>query len=175
MLDILSFFIPLNLPIIYSQNITQNSEIISEDNNTLRPLQGKLNKIPVFNSNSPELVLGEGILLSTFPQDNKTYPEAHLNFAFQGRFDIFAHHVAKPPTEDDKRTLYLGIIIHNPNAKTVTIKTFEAASYLSQPDAPFITLPSKIEGSNIYAGPGSRVMGDILLGKRQEIFPPEII
>ena len=175
MLDILSFFIPLNLPIIYSQNITQNSEIISEDNNTLRPLQGKLNKIPVFNSNSPELVLGEGILLSTFPQDNKTYPEAHLNFAFQGRFDIFAHHVAKPPTEDDKRTLYLGIIIHNPNAKTVTIKTFEAASYLSQPDAPFITLPSKIEGSNIYAGPGSRVMGDILQGKRQEIFLPEII
>jgi Protein of unknown function (DUF3370) len=174
MLEFLSFFISINPPIFYSQNITQNSEIIPQKNNILRPLSGELNKIPVFNSNSPELVLGEGILLSTFPKDNKTYPEAHLNFGFQGKFDVFVHHVAKPVTDDDKRTLYLGIIIHNPTAETVTIKTFQAASYLSQPDAPFITLPSKVEGSNIYAGPGSRVMGDILQGKRQEIFPPEI-
>ncbi|BAQ62509.1 hypothetical protein GM3708_2915 [Geminocystis sp. NIES-3708] len=175
MLELLSFFIPINTPIFYSQNVAQNNEIIAEENNILRPLSGQLNKIPVFNSNSPELVLGEGILLSTFPKDNKNHPEAHLNFGFQGRFDIFAHHVAKPSTENDKRTLYLGIIIHNPSSETVTVNTFEAASYLSQPDAPFITLPSKAEGSNIYAGPGSRVMGDILQKKRQETFSSEII
>lgn len=34
----------------------------------VRPLPGSLDKIPVFNSNSPELVQTEGILLSTFPQ-----------------------------------------------------------------------------------------------------------
>ncbi len=174
MLELLPFFIPINPTIFYSQNTIQNSEIVTQENYILRPLPGELNKIPVFNSNSPELVSGEGILLSTFPKENKTYPEAHLNFGFQGRFDIFAHHVAKPPTEDDKRTLYLGIIVHNPTAETVTIQTLQGASYLSQPDAPFISLPSQVEGSNIYAGPGSRVMGDILQGKRQEIFPPEI-
>ncbi|MBL1209260.1 DUF3370 domain-containing protein [Geminocystis sp. GBBB08] len=174
MFELLPFILPVNPTIFYSQNNIQNSEIITQENNILRQLPGELNKIPVFNSNSPELVLGEGILLSTFPKDNKTHPEAHLNFGFQGRFDIFAHHVAKRSTEDDQRTLYLGIIIHNPTSETVTIKTFEGASYLSQPDAPFITLPSKVEGSNTYAGPGSRVMGDILQKKRQEIFPPEI-
>lgn len=173
MLEILSLFFPVIPTAIYSQN-TQNSEIVAE-NQLVRPLPGELNKIPVFNSNSPELVVGEGILLSTFPQDNKSDKNAHLNFPFEGRFDIFAHHVSKPPTEDDKRTLYLGIIVHNPTSEPVSIEILQGASYLSQPDAPFITLPSKVEGSNIYAGPGSRVMGDILQGKRQEIFPPNII
>lgn len=169
MLELLPLFFPVIPTAIYSQN-TANSEIVAE-NQLVRPLPGELNKIPVFNSNSPELVLGEGILLSTFPQDNKKDDNAHLNFPFEGRFDIFAHHVSKPPTENDKRTLYLGIMVHNPTSETVSIDILEGASYLSQPDAPFITLPSKVEGSNTYAGPGSRVMGDILQGKRQEIFP----
>ncbi|BAQ65636.1 DUF3370 domain-containing protein [Geminocystis sp. NIES-3709] len=173
MLELLPLFLPINPSIIYSQN-PQNSEIVTE-NQTVRPLSGQLNKISVFNSNSPELVLGEGILLSTFPQDNKTDATAHLNFPFEGRFDIFAHHVSKPPTEDDQRTLYLGIIVHNPSQESISIDILEGASYLSQPDAPFITLPSQVEGSNIYAGPGSRVMGEILQGKRQEIFPPNVI
>lgn len=169
MLELLSLFFPVIPSTIYSQN----SENISESQ-LVRPLPGELNKIPVFNSNSPELVLGEGILLSTFPQDNKKDQNAHLNFGFEGRFDIFAHHVSKPPTEDDNKTLYLGIIVHNPTSEPVSIDILEGASYLSQPDAPFITLPPKVEGSNIYAGPGSRVMGDILQGKRQEIFPPNL-
>lgn len=142
--------------------------------NEIRPLPGELNKIPVFNSNSPELVLGEGILLSTFPGEKKGDQNAHLNFPFQGRFDLFAHHVAKPPTENDLRTLYLGIIINNPTNKIVTVDILQGASYLSQPDAPFIQLPSQVQSNNIYAGPGSRVMGDILQGKRQEIFPNQI-
>ncbi|WP_017294178.1 DUF3370 domain-containing protein [Geminocystis herdmanii] len=173
MLELLPLFFPVIPTAIYSQT-TQKSEIVAE-NQLVSPLPGELNNIPVFNSNSPELVLGEGILLSTFPSDNKSDENAHLNFPFEGRFDIFAHHVSKPPTEDDKRTLYLGIIVHNPTSEPVSIDILQGASYLSQPDAPFITLPSKVEGSNIYAGPGSRVMGDILRGKRQEIFPPNII
>ncbi|MGI0479992.1 DUF3370 domain-containing protein [Geminocystis sp. CENA526] len=174
MLELLPLFFPVHPPLIYTQNTpAQNSEIVS-DNQLVRPLPGALNKIPVFNSNSPELVLGEGILLSTFPSDNKIDETAHLNFPFEGRFDVFAHHVSKPPTEDDKRTLFIGIIAHNPTSEPVSIDILQGASYLSQPDAPFITLPSKVEGSNIFAGPGSRVMGDILQGKRQDIFPPNI-
>lgn len=143
----------------------------------VRPLPGKLDNIPVFNSNSPELVLKEGILLSTFPADGKTTPSAHLNFAFNGQFDIFAHHIAKAPNPDDLRTLYLGIIVHNPGKKPVTVDILQAASYLSQPDAPFIQLPPIVDNPNstIYSGPGDRAMNDILRGHRQADFPPQLI
>lgn len=39
----------------------------------VRALPGRLDAIPTFNSNSPELVLREGILLSTFPRQAKKY------------------------------------------------------------------------------------------------------
>ncbi|NEQ15323.1 MAG: DUF3370 family protein, partial [Moorea sp. SIO3E2] len=143
----------------------------------IRPLPGQLDNVPVFNSNSPELVQTEGILLSTFPPSDKANPGAHLNFPFQGRFDIFAHHVAKAATRDDLRTLYLGIILHNPGKEPVTVDIIEAASYLSQPDAPFIELPSQVDNSagRVYAGPGSRVMSDILRGGRQDGFPAQLV
>ena len=169
MLEILSLFFPPNNTILYSQN----PETI-EESYLVQPLPGKLNQIPVFNSNSPELVLGEGILLSTFTPENKKYPQAHLNYGFQGRFDIFAHHVAKAADKDDQRTLYLGIIVNNPTNKTVTIDFLQGGSYLSQPDAPFIELPAQVESSQTYAGPGSRVTGEVLQGKLQDIFPRQI-
>ena len=144
---------------------------------TVRPLPGQLNQTPVFNSNSPELVINEGILLSTFPGHDRAHPAAHLNFPLQGFFDLFAHHVAKAAHPDDLRTLYLGIILHNPNQTDVTVDILAAASYLSQPDAPFIQLPSLVENSagDIYAGPGSRVMSDVLQGIAQDIFPTQLL
>ncbi len=150
------------------QEIVQPQEV--------RPLPGQLDNIPVFNSNSPELVLKEGILLSTFPAAGKATPSAHLNFPLQGNFDLFAHHVAKAPTPEDLRTLYLGVILHNPGQRSLTVDILQAASYLSQPDAPFIDLPAQVEDpqGNVYAGPGSRVMSDILRGRHQDIFPPQI-
>ena len=143
----------------------------------VRILPGKLDTVPVFNSNSPELVQKEGILLSTFPPDGKSTPSAHLNFPFKRRFDIFAHHIAKPPTPEDLRTLYLGIIVYNPGRKSVNVDILQAASYLSQPDAPFIELPSFVENptGTVYAGPGSRVMNDILRGQRQVGFPSRLV
>lgn len=143
----------------------------------VRILPGQLDTIPVFNSNSPELVQTEGILLSTFPPNGKATPNAHLNFPFQGRFDIFAHHVAKAPTPEDLRTLYLGVILHNPGQKPVTVDILQAASYLSQPDAPFIPLPPQVDnrGGTVFAGPGSRVMHDILRGLRQADFPSQLV
>ncbi|NEQ26140.1 MAG: DUF3370 domain-containing protein, partial [Microcoleus sp. SIO2G3] len=113
----------------------------------------------------------------TFPPDGKGSPNAHLNFPFQGRFDIFAHHVAKAPTPEDLRTLYLGVILYNPGTEPVTVDVLQAASYLSQPDAPFIELPSQVNNASgtVYAGPGSRVMSDILRSRRQSDFPAQVV
>ncbi len=142
----------------------------------VRPLSGNLDDIPVFNSNSPELVLKEGILLSTFPQKDKRVPEAHLNFPFRGRFDVFAHHVAKAATPEDLRTLYIGVILHNPGKEAVKVDVLHAASYLSQPDAPFVDLPAQENNlfGKVHAGPGSRTTHDVLRSKRQSILPPQI-
>ncbi|MBE9006685.1 DUF3370 domain-containing protein [Fortiea sp. LEGE XX443] len=141
------------------------------------PLPGQLDKVPTFNSNSPELVLKEGILLSTFPGDSKKVPTAHLNYPFRGRFDIFAHHVAKADPPENVRSLYLGIILNNPTEKPVTVDVLQAASYLSQPDAPFVELPPFVEdpAGKVFAGPGDRVMSDILRGRRQATFPAQIV
>jgi hypothetical protein len=143
----------------------------------VRSLPGQLDNVPVFNSNSPELVLKEGILLSTFPKEGKKVPEAHLNFPFRGRFDVFAHHVARAEPPEDLRSLHLGIMLHNPGSEPVTVNILQAASYLSQPDAPFIQLPAQSRNilGNIFAGPGDRAVSDVLRGRRQASFPAQIV
>ncbi len=143
----------------------------------VRPLPGRLDNVLVFNSNSPEVVQQEGILLSTFPPAGKQTPTAHLNLPLSGRFDVFAHHVAKPIAAEDLRTLYLGVILHNPSQVPITVDVLQGASYLSQPDAPFIDLPPMVDATAaaIYAGPGSRVAGEILRGQRQSDIPPQVI
>lgn len=144
---------------------------------TVRALPGQLDSVLVFNSNSPELVQEEGILLSTFPAQGMSTPSAHLNLAFRNRFDVFAHHIAKAKTPEDLRTLYLGILLHNPGSQPVTVDILNAASYLSQPDAPFIELPAYVNNplGQVFAGPGSRATDDVLRGKRQSDFPAQIV
>lgn len=142
----------------------------------VRSLPGQLDTIPVFNSNSPELIQSEGILLSTFPPDGMQVPSAHLNFPLEGRFDIFAHHVVRGVTPDDVRTIYLGLVVHNPTDRAISIDVLQAASYLSQ-EAPFRELPSYVANplGNVFAGPGSRTMNDILRGQRQQGWPDLLI
>ncbi|NEQ27048.1 MAG: DUF3370 domain-containing protein [Microcoleus sp. SIO2G3] len=142
----------------------------------VRPLPGQLDTIPTFNSNSPELVQTEGILLSTFPPAGTAQPAAHLNFPFNGRFDVFAHHVFRA-IDAENTSLYVGVILYNPSTQPVTVDVLQAASYLSQPDAPFVQLPPAVEDplGQVFAGPGSRVMSDILRGRRQDQFPAQII
>lgn len=142
----------------------------------VRVLPGQLDTVPVFNSNSPEVVQQEGILLSTFPPTGMRVPAAHLNYAFEGRFDIFAHHIARGVTPDDARTLFIGILVHNPTARPVTIEVRQAVSYLSQ-EAPFYDLPSYVANasSSVFAGPGSRTMGDILRGLSQSILADRVV
>jgi Protein of unknown function (DUF3370) len=163
---ILPFFLAQTTP-IPPQEILRPQE--------MRVLPGALDRTLVLNSNSPELVLKEGILLSTFPKLGMRSPNAHLNRAFSGRFDIFTHHIARG-TPEDLRSLYLGLLVHNPGTKPVTVDILQAASYLSQPDAPFIDLPAVIsnDAGTVFSGPGSRAMEEILRGKRQDLFPPVI-
>lgn len=160
----LLFIITILQIIYFAGEIVQTQEV--------RTLPGKLDQVPVFNSNSPEMIENEGILLSTFPPQGKKVATAHLNFAFQGRFDIFAHHFS-PPSEDG-RFLYFGIILQNASAKIIKLEILQGASYLVQPDAPYNDdIPAVIENPNgdIYAGPGDRAMNDNLRGKRQENLP----
>jgi hypothetical protein len=128
----------------------------------------------MFNSNSPEWVKKEGILLSTWPPKGKTVPEAHLNFGFSGRFDLFAHHYTHTPK--DLQTLYLGIIVHNPGKKSVTVEVLQGASYLMT-QAPFDRKPTQIEDPNgeVYSGPGDRAVSDVIRGQRQVDFPAKLV
>ena len=140
----------------------------------IRPLPGELDRVLVFNSNSPEVVQTEGILLSTFPPDGKQVPVAHLNKPLIGRFDFFSHHIARSPNE--RRTLYQGVVVYNPNNEPVTLEILQAVSHATNPDAPFVQLPSIVENPDgrVFSGPGSRVMNDILRNVREPEFPTKI-
>ncbi|MBD2692522.1 DUF3370 family protein [Anabaena catenula] len=142
----------------------------------VRALPGKLDSIPTFNSNSPELVDTDGILLSTFSPVGKKSQEAHLNYPFQGRFDVFSHHIVRAETTSQNRTVYQGIIVYNPGNEAVNLEVLQGASYLSR-EAPFINLPDIVDNAQgtVYAGPGSRTMSDVLRGVKQEIFPVKLV
>ncbi len=162
---------PTNQEILPSQEGIPNQEFI--ESQEIRPLPGKLDDVPVFNSNSPEVVLTEGILLSTFPSAGMRVPSAHLNYAFNGRFDIFAHHISRASNPSQTRSLFQGIVVYNPNDRPVQIDISQAASYLTRPDALFVDLPASVEDplGTVFAGPGSRVVNDILRGRRNGSIP----
>lgn len=142
----------------------------------VRPLPGRLDEIPVINSNSPEVVRTEGILLSTFPPDGKATAQAHLNAPLQGRFDLFFHHIANGIKANDRRTLWIACLLGNAGSHKVTVKTLQAASYLSQPEAPFVDLPAVVANKHgkIYAGPGDRVTLDFLQQRHSHGWPDKV-
>ena len=143
--------------------------------NEVRSLPGKLDNVPMFNSNSPEWIKTEGILLSTFPPEDKQVPEAHLNFPFRGSFTLFAHHFTHTPPE--LQTLYLGILVHNPGLEAVTLEIPQGASYLMEPDAPFEQKPAMMENPNgeVYSGAGIRAVDNVLRGMRDADFPATLV
>lgn len=152
-----------------SQEVFQPQEV--------RPLPGQLDAIPVFNSNSPEVVQTEGILLSSFPPEGKQVPAAHLNFPFQGRFDLFSHHIARARVAAETRTLFQGVLVYNPTTEPITLDILQGASYLTRPDALFVSLPPYVEDpvGTVFAGPGSRAMNDVLRGRRQGNWPAVVV
>jgi hypothetical protein len=142
----------------------------------VRPLPGQLDTTPVFNSNSPELIQAPGILLSTFPPENMADASAHLNYAFEGRFDFFAHHIARGTHDGDRRTLFIGGVVYNPNDYPVTLQVLQGVSYLSQ-EAPFRNLPELVYNPDgkVFAGPGSRVATEFLQGNNQAQWPRRVV
>ncbi|BAW96041.1 hypothetical protein NIES970_09620 [[Synechococcus] sp. NIES-970] len=137
----------------------------------IRPLPGSLNQVPVFNSNSPEVIAQEGILLSTFPKSGKAQAIAHLDTPLEGRFDIFTHHISRPAGEP--RTLYQGLLVNNPTGTTRTLRVLQGISYLNSQDAPFRELLPLVNDphGHVFSGPGSRLVSDVLRGKNQTQFP----
>jgi hypothetical protein len=167
-----------NIPpqsLLKPQEVLQIQEVFQPQE--LRPLPGQLDTVPVFNSNSPELVQSEGILLSTFPPDGMRVASAHLSFPFKGRFDIFSHHISKAANSSQTRTLFQGIILYNPTDQIVKVDVLQGATYLTRPDALFVDLPAHVEDplGKVYAGPGSRTMNDVLRGRRQGGIPPMLL
>jgi hypothetical protein len=158
-----SFLISTFLINIFSYAKAEN--LIWQYDYKVLPLPGQLNDIPVANSNSPELVTTDGILLSTFPPKDKEYPDAHLDRAFNGKFEIFAHHVVYN-RKDDFTDMYEGIILYNPLSKKVALNVFSSSSYTTT-KSPFIKLLEYLPNNNgnIHAGPGDKVSQDILREK----------
>lgn len=167
--------------LLFSQSSVGAEEAASTNeikrSSQIRPLAGALDNRLFVNSNSPEIVRQEGILLSTFPSEGKANPAAHLNLALEGDFMLFSHHINKADEGERPRTLHIVALVFNPDPKQKTsVKIVSGASYLSQPDAPFKPLPELEENPEglIFAGPGDRVCCDYLFAKRNYDFAKSI-
>ena len=141
------------------------------------PLPGQLNQELMVNDNNPEVVSDSGILLSTFSGQGKAHPKAHLNVPLNGSFELFSHHVFAGKGRDPKSTLWLAVVIGNRSTEAVTVTIPSAATHLSQPDAPFLPLPPRMEhdGVSVYSGPGGRAAGDLLARAPRHPSLPESI
>lgn len=147
----------------------------------VEPLAGGLDGVLVVNDNNPELITAPGILLSTFAPTGRAVPEAHLDVALEGRFDLFSHHVyaGKPETQDS--TLWLAVVAEPRGSRAVTLRLLNGSTALSQsldpsqPGAPFLPLPTLMpQGlSPVYAGPGSRVASELLGRQRSPLIPAQ--
>ncbi|WP_273435919.1 DUF3370 domain-containing protein [Synechococcus sp. UW140] len=143
----------------------------------VRALPGQLDRGLMINDNNPEVVKGAGILLSTFDGKNRPVPDAHLNLPLDGSFELFSHHIFAGVGPNPNSTLWLGIVLGNRTNRAITIRMPSGASWLSQPDAPFLPLPHQLEhdGLSVYAGPGSRAAGDLIAGAPRPSWLPASI
>ncbi len=150
----------------------------------VRPLPGGLDKVLMVNDNNPELITGEGILLSTFPTKNTQSSSAkadksNLAVPLDGRFDLFSHHVYAGLPDHLESTLWLAVLAQPRGDEPVQLTLLRGSTSLSQATeagqtaAPFLPLPKVIAETTtpIAAGPGSRVAGDLLRGERAQELP----
>jgi hypothetical protein len=146
---------------------------------TVAPLPGGLDPVLVVNDNNPELIAGPGILLSTFPGQQRPVPEAHLDLALNGRFDLFSHHVfaGKPETLDS--TLWLAVVAQPRGDRPVQLRLLGGSTALSQSldpamaGAPFLPMPPLLLESTTpaWSGPGSRVATELLMRRPSPEIP----
>lgn len=137
---------------------------------SIRSLPGQLDAVLMVNDNNPELIKEDGILLSTFPNGG----DASISVDLNGRFDLFSHHVYAGTDDTLDSTLWLALLVGPIGGQPVDLTLIEGSTSLSQathPDqtaAPFLPLPQLMRETSdaIAAGPGSRVAGDLLKGRR---------
>ncbi|MYC50668.1 MAG: DUF3370 domain-containing protein [Synechococcus sp. SB0662_bin_14] len=134
-----------------AQGQVQVQEQSTQRPQALRPLPGQLDQTLLFNDNNPESIKAGGILLSTFSPAGRSHPQAHLDQRFVGYFTVFSHHVYARPTHG-AATAWLALLAGNATDQPVTITAPQAATALSQPDAPFLPLPSLLEENLAGAG-----------------------
>ncbi|KZR85156.1 DUF3370 domain-containing protein [Synechococcus sp. MIT S9504] len=140
------------------QTLTRRSDV--------RALPGQLDDVLMVNDNNPELITGEGILVSTFPQ------APGLNIALNGRFDLFSHHVYAGQPDQLDSTLWLAVVAQPAGDAPVTLRLLGGSTSLSQATvkgqtaSPFLPLPTLMaeSGTAVASGPGSKVAGDLLRG-----------
>lgn len=130
------------------------------------PLPGGLDAVEVFNSNSPEIVQETGILLSTLPQRAPGDASVFLDYPFSGRFALFSHHLVRDPRPTERR-LFVGLLASNLGRRPVTLTVASGATFLTQPDAPFILLPAVAPDPDgrVFAGPGDRTTTELTHGR----------
>ena len=165
----IAFFLALVSPSValtcLAAPATAQNQILQK--HPVRPLPGSLDKIPVFNSNSPEVLINEGILLSTWSPANKAQAAAHLNYAFEGKFDIFFHHISRPALDANavNRLMNVGVLAFNPGKDPIKLKILQALSYVNT-DAPFVNLAAYVNNADgrTFSGPGSRIANDMKRG-----------
>ena len=141
-----------------NQTLTRQSQV--------RALPGQLDDVLMVNDNNPELITGEGILVSTFPQ------APGLNVTLNGRFDLFSHHVYAGQPDQLESTLWLAVVAKPAGDAPVTLQLLDGSTSLSQATlkgqtaSPFLPLPALMaeSGTAIASGPGSKVAGDLLRG-----------
>jgi len=152
---------------------------------SVAPLSGGLDTVPLVNDNNPELIKAPGILLSSFDPargwrgEALPVPSAHLNSPLNGPFGLFSHHVyaGRPETLDS--TLWLALVAAPRGNQPVRLRLLSGSTALSQspdgrqPSAPFLPLPALLEqGPNpVWAGPGSRVATELLRRQRSPQLP----
>jgi hypothetical protein len=152
---------------------------------TVAPLSGGLDAVPLVNDNNPELIREPGILLSSFDPargwNGQPLPVAgaHLNSPLNGSFGLFSHHVyaGKPETLDS--TLWLALVAAPRGSQPVRLRLINGSTALSQspdgkqPSAPFLPLPTLLEQgmTPVWAGPGSRVATELLRRERSPLLP----
>lgn len=131
------------------------------------PLPGGLDRVPMFVSNSPEVITQAGVMLATMsPPAGASGLPFLCQAPLQGPLQVFLHHIAKGDGGPDRR-LHVAFLAHNPGRQTVRLRLRGGGSFLSQPDAPFKPLPAVVEDpqGQVFAGPGDRLAVTGLMGR----------
>lgn len=157
----------------------------------VEPLPGGLDGVLMVNDNNPELIRGEGILLSGFDPrrgwDGRALgvPSAHLDVPLNGRFELFSHHVYAGRPESLDSTLWLAVLAAPRDlraAAPLRLRLLSGATSLSQATAPgqsaapFLPLPPLLAQQftqPVWSGPGSRVATELLSRSRSPELPAD--